>query len=114
MSEVLVLSPVSSKQASLHLTVSSTKQVVNCLVVCIEHVSRTWGKEVRGTDIGSVFRHVPNQMTLATKKRSHPFLPHLVILSIKVRRTQTPILVRHLWILDWLESQRSVTGSDTN
>jgi hypothetical protein len=41
-------------------------------------------------------------------------LPHLVILTIKVWRTRTPFLVCHLWILDWLESQRSVTGSNTN
>jgi hypothetical protein len=41
-------------------------------------------------------------------------LPHLVVLNIKVWRTRTPFLVRHLWILDWLESQRFVTGSDTN
>jgi hypothetical protein len=25
-----------------------------------------------------------------------------------------PILVHHLWILDWLEPRRSVTGTDTN
>jgi hypothetical protein len=41
-------------------------------------------------------------------------LPHLVILTIKVWRTRTPFLVRHLWTLDWLESRRSVTGFDTN
>jgi hypothetical protein len=35
-------------------------------------------------------------------------LPHMVLLTIKVWRNQTPFLVRHLWILDWLESQRSV------
>jgi hypothetical protein len=31
-----------------------------------------------------------------------------------VLRTRTLFLVSHLWILDWLESQRSVTGFDTN
>jgi hypothetical protein len=31
-----------------------------------------------------------------------------------VWRTRTIFLVRHLWILDWLESRRSVTSSDTN
>jgi hypothetical protein len=41
-------------------------------------------------------------------------LPHMVVLTIKVWRTRTPFLIRHLWILDCLESQRSVTGSDTN
>jgi hypothetical protein len=52
-----------------------------------------------------------------TPKRSHPYrggkqpsaLPHLVVLTIKVWRTQTPFLVHHIWILDWLESQRSLT-----
>jgi hypothetical protein len=41
-------------------------------------------------------------------------LPHLVVLTIKVCRTRTPFLVHHLWILDRLESRRSVSGSDTN
>jgi hypothetical protein len=41
-------------------------------------------------------------------------LPHLVVRTIKVWWTQTLLLVCHLWILDWLESRRSVTGSDTN
>jgi hypothetical protein len=31
-----------------------------------------------------------------------------------VWRTRTPFLVRHLWILDWLESIKTRTGSDTN
>jgi hypothetical protein len=34
----------------------------------------------------------------------NPPLPHLVVLPIEVRRTRTPFLVCHLWILDWLES----------
>jgi hypothetical protein len=31
-----------------------------------------------------------------------------------VWRTRTSFLVCHLWILDWLESRRSVIGFDTN
>jgi hypothetical protein len=31
-----------------------------------------------------------------------------------VWRTQTAFLVRHLWILDWLESIKTRTGFDTN
>jgi hypothetical protein len=30
-----------------------------------------------------------------------------------VWRTRTPFLVRHLWILDWLESIKTRTGFDT-
>jgi hypothetical protein len=30
-----------------------------------------------------------------------------------VWRTRTPFLVRHPWILDWLESIKTRTGSDT-
>jgi hypothetical protein len=30
-----------------------------------------------------------------------------------VWRTRTPFLVRHLWILDWLESIKTQIGSDT-
>jgi hypothetical protein len=30
-----------------------------------------------------------------------------------VRRTRTPFLVRHLWILDWLESIKARTSCDT-
>jgi hypothetical protein len=57
---------------------------------------------------------VPQDLTLATEESSYPPLPHLVVSTIKVRRTRTLFLVCHLWILDWLESRRSVTGSDTN
>jgi hypothetical protein len=31
----------------------------------------------------------------------------LVVLPIEVWRTQTSFLVRHLWILDWLESTKT-------
>jgi hypothetical protein len=30
-----------------------------------------------------------------------------------VWRTQTPFLIRHPWILDWLESTKTRTGFDT-
>jgi hypothetical protein len=30
-----------------------------------------------------------------------------------VWRTRTPFLARHLWILDWLESIKTRTGSNT-
>jgi hypothetical protein len=39
--------------------------------------------------------------------------PHLVVLAIEVWRTRTPFLVRHPWILDWLESTKTRTSSDT-
>jgi hypothetical protein len=41
-------------------------------------------------------------------------LPHLVVRTIKVWKTPTPFLVCHLWILDKLESRKSVIDSDTN
>jgi hypothetical protein len=65
-------------------------------------------------NISCVHRDIPQDLTLAAKESSHPPLPHLVVLTIKVWRTRTPFLVRRLWILEWLESQISVTGSDTN
>jgi hypothetical protein len=126
MSEVLVLSLVSRKQASLHLIVpsmgnlqliqnltrqilskhpikfkctESTKQVVDRLVVDVEHIPQTWGKEVILEDIGDVIRHILKQLSCATKKCSHPDMPYLVVLPIKVWRTQTPILVHYLWML---------------
>jgi hypothetical protein len=37
----------------------------------------------------------------------------MVVLAIEVWRTRTPFLVRHPWILDWLESIKTRTGSDT-
>jgi hypothetical protein len=44
--------------------------------------------------------------------RCHPY-PHLVVLAIEVWRTRTPFLVCHPSILDWLESTKTRTGSDT-
>jgi hypothetical protein len=65
-------------------------------------------------NISCVQRDIPQDLTLAEEESSHLPLPHLVILTIKVWRTRTPFLVCYLWILDWLESQKSVTGSNTN
>jgi hypothetical protein len=61
-------------------------------------------------NISCVHRYIPKDLTLAIEESSHPPLPHLVILTIKVWRTLTPFLVRHLWILDWFESRRSIAG----
>jgi hypothetical protein len=65
-------------------------------------------------NISYVHRDIPQDLTHAAEESGHPPLPHVVVLIIKVWRTRTPSLVRHLWILDWLESRRSVTGFDTN
>jgi hypothetical protein len=59
-------------------------------------------------------RDIPRDLALAAEESNHPPLPHLVVSTIKVWRTRTPFLVHHLWILDLLESRRSVTGSGTN
>jgi hypothetical protein len=86
MSEVLVLSPVGRKKPSLNLSVpgmstlqllpnpalqilclnlfefrltQKTVQVVDRLVVCIEHVSRFWSKEVQRMNISCVHRDIP-------------------------------------------------------
>jgi hypothetical protein len=55
-------------------------------------------------NISCVHHDIPQDLTLATEESSHPPLAHMVVLTIKVWRTRTPFLVRHLWILDWLES----------
>jgi hypothetical protein len=65
-------------------------------------------------NISCVHRDIPQDLTLATEESSHPPLPHMVVSTIKVWRTQIPFLVRYLWILDQLESRRSVTDPDTN
>jgi hypothetical protein len=65
-------------------------------------------------NISCVHRGIPQDLTLAAEESGHPPLPHMIVLTIKVWRTRTPFQVHHLWILDWLESQRSVTSSDTN
>jgi hypothetical protein len=70
--------------------------------------------EVHRMNISCVHRDIPQDLTLAAEESGHPPLPHMVVLTIKVWRTRTALLVCHLWILDWLESRRSVTGSDPN
>jgi hypothetical protein len=92
----------------------STKQVVNRLVVGVEHVPRSWSKEVYRLDITCVHRDIPKDLTLSVEERHHPLTPQLVVLPIKVWRTRTSFLVCHLWILDWLESIKTRTGSGTN
>jgi hypothetical protein len=140
-SEILVLSPVSRIQLCLNIRIPSmsilqlqpnpgcqilrlnpiefvltqrTAQVVDYLVVGIEHVPRSWSKEFNQMNISCGHRNVSKDLTLSTEERRHPPLPHLVVLPIEVRRTRTPFLVHHLWILDWLESIKTRTGSDTN
>jgi hypothetical protein len=50
-------------------------------------------------NISCVHRNIPKDLSLAMEEHSHLFLPHLVVLSVEVRRTQSPFLVCHLWIL---------------
>jgi hypothetical protein len=65
-------------------------------------------------DRSCVHRDIPKDLTLTVKERRHQLTLHLVVLPIEVCRTQTPFLVRHLWILDGLESIKTRTVSDTN
>jgi hypothetical protein len=106
-SQVLGVHPI-----ELRLT-QSTKQVVDHLIVGVEHVRRSWSKEVHRLDIACVHRDILKNLTLFAEERRHPLTPHLVVLSIEVWRTRTPFLVCHPWILDWLESIKTRTGSDT-
>jgi hypothetical protein len=141
MSEVLVLSLVGCLQSCLNIIIPSmsilhlqpnparqvlclnpiefglakrTVQAVDCLVVGVEHVPRSWSKDVHRMNISNVHCDIPKDLTLSTEERCHPPLPHLVVLPIEVRRTRTPFLVRHIWILDRLESMKIRTSSDTN
>jgi hypothetical protein len=66
----------------------STKQVVDRLVVGVEHVPRSWSKEVHQLDIAVVHRDIPKDLTLSAVERFHPLTPHLVVFAIKVWRTQ--------------------------
>jgi hypothetical protein len=93
-SQILYLNPIEFRFAN------GVKEIINFLVVGVMHISRAWGKEVYEVDIGGVLRHIPYDLTFATKKRRHTPLPYLVILTIKVWRTRTPFLLHHLWILD--------------
>jgi hypothetical protein len=80
------------------------KQVVDRLVVGVEHVPRSWSKEVHRMDISCVHRDMLKDLPLTMEESRHPLTPHLVVFAIEVRRTRTPFLVHHPWILDWLES----------
>jgi hypothetical protein len=60
-------------------------------------------------NISCVHCDIPQYLTLAAEERIHPPLPHLVVLTVKVWRTRTPFLVCHLFILECLESRRSIT-----
>jgi hypothetical protein len=62
-------------------------QVVNRLVVGIEHVPRSWSKEVQQMNISYVHRDIPLDLTLAAEENNHPPLPHMVVPAIKVWRT---------------------------
>jgi hypothetical protein len=73
----------------------STIQVVDHLVVGVEHVPRYWSKEVHRMNISCVHRDIPKDPTLAAEESSHPPFPHLVVSTIKVWRTRTPFLVCH-------------------
>jgi hypothetical protein len=90
MSEVLVLSPVGRLHPCLNLSIpnmsllqhqpdstsqvlgvhpielrltQSTKQVVDCLMVGVEHVPRSWSEEVHRLDIACVHRDIPKDLT---------------------------------------------------
>jgi hypothetical protein len=94
MSEVLVFSPVGRIHPSLNLGIpnmsflqhrldstsqmlgvhhiefrltQSTKQVVDRLVVSVEHVPRSWSKEVHQLDIVCVHRDIPKDLTLSRR-----------------------------------------------
>jgi hypothetical protein len=127
MSEVLVLSSVGRKEPSLNLIVpgmsilqllsnparqilcpnpfefgftQKTVQVVDRLVVGVEHVPQSWSKEVHRMNISCVHCDIPQDLNLAAEESGHPPLPHVIVFSIKVWRNRTPFLVCHLWILD--------------
>jgi hypothetical protein len=122
MSEVLVLSQVSCIHLSLNLGIrnmrflqhrpdstsqvldvhpiefrltQSTKQLVHHLVIGVEHVPRSWSKDVHRLDIACVHRDIPKDLTLSAEERCHPLTPHLVVFAIEVWRTRTPFLVHH-------------------
>jgi hypothetical protein len=67
----------------LRLT-QSMKQVVDRLIVAVEHVSRSWSEEVHRLDIAILHRDIPKDLTLSTEECRHSLTPHLVALSIEV------------------------------
>jgi hypothetical protein len=116
MSEVLVLSPVGRIHPSLNLGIPNmslfqqqpdstsqvlgvhpielrltqrTKQVVDHLIVGVEHVSGSWSEEVHQLDKAVVHRDILKDLTLSAEERFHPLTPHLVVLVIEVWRTRT-------------------------
>jgi hypothetical protein len=50
-------------------------------------------------NISCVHRDIPQDLTLAAEESSHPPLPHLVILTIKVWRT---LIIAPEMVVDWL------------
>jgi hypothetical protein len=75
-SQVLGVHPI-----ELRLT-QSMKQVVDHLIVGVEHVSRSWSEEVHRLDIAVVHRDIPKDLTLTMEEHRHPLTPHLVVLVI--------------------------------
>jgi hypothetical protein len=63
------------------------KQVVDLLIVGVEHVPRSWSKEALRLDIACVHRDLPKDLTLSSEKRCHPLTPQLVVLAIEVWRS---------------------------
>jgi hypothetical protein len=80
------------------------KQVVDHLIVGVEHVPRSWSEEVHWLDIACVHRDIPKDLTLFAEERCRSLTPYLVVFAIEVWRTRTSFLVCHPSILDWLES----------
>jgi hypothetical protein len=74
----------------LRLT-QSTKQVVDRLIIGVEHVPQSWSKEVHRLDIACVHRDIPKDLTLTAEERRHLLTPHLVVLSIEVWRDLNPV-----------------------
>jgi hypothetical protein len=93
-SQVLSVHPI-----EFRLT-QSTKQVVDRLVVGVEHVPRSWSKKVHQLDIAYVHHDILKDLTLSAEERCHPLTPLVVVFAIEVWRTRTPFLVCHPWILD--------------
>jgi hypothetical protein len=77
-SQVLGVHPI-----ELRLT-QGTKQVVDHLIVGVEHVPRSFSQKVHRLDIACVHRDIPKDLTLSSEKHSHPLTPHLVVLDIEV------------------------------
>jgi hypothetical protein len=64
-----------------------TVQVIDRLVVGVKYVPRSWSEEVHRMNISCVHRDIPQDLTLAMEESGHLPLPHVVVLTIKVRRT---------------------------